>query len=1193
MKFLKFLFALVIVLTFSIEAFAQSRITARGSSIFRKVGIHRGNQVRTIFTNYGVIAQPGDQGPRGAWKYDADGYVGDISPLVGIKLPIRDYNNDGIPDTVVNVIITPVDRPGGGRFGPGGVAWGFEPIPGFANPTLNKLGEGVAMSHLTETWPLSWPDHPDWTYSGLPVVVNGVDMTPKVDWNGYFGRAQFSADQESYFWMDDNADGSMFSLYGFMPDSNDQSRRGEALQVSVRGLQWANFLAQDVLFWLYNIKNDGTTNYDQAAFGVLVGTYVGAAGDEYNDDASYFEVRESITYSYDIEPGMGGRGYIRPSANPLWQPNPFAVGYISYSFLESPGNPVDGIDNDGDNFKYSSSAPYFTTQDFQPKVVKPGDKLILIDKNTYERTSFTMPNDTVTVYSMGTPFFLNPNVTTLVEGNIDALGNVNPNAHDGIDNNLNGIIDENYAQHYRQFKKSPSGVVLIDTLNPVQHLDYLGNNTNQPMIDEKRDDGIDNNSNWNVLLDDVGLDGKANTHDLGEGDGRPTSGYQPDGTGKLVDSGEPGEPNIDKTDVDESDQLGLTSFQYFVPAGSIKMSDQRNMWSRLRPGFFDVPSSIVHNVATKGEDGDFIYGSGYFPLLAGKTERFSLALAYGDDYKGVIKTKKVAQLIYNANYNFPKPPEKPTLTAVAGDKKVTLYWDRIAEASINNVTKEKDFEGYKIYRGTDPDFTDALQITNGQGQKVFYKPIAQFDLKDGITGYFSPSSLLFELSDGAPYYLGDDSGIQNSYVDNDVTNGRTYYYAVVAYNRGNAAYDIFPAENTKFISKDAAGVISTDINTAVVVPNAPVLGYVPPSNGSQLTRLEGNSNVVPYFDALDPTRVIDASYNVTFSDSIVSGVPIAFSYTVTDANTNEIVLDNEKMSPKNGTVFNGVQLSIDTSYQRLDSIKINLSKSGWNHPSAKNLKTTVSQFTYPGINGVRSSHDYAIVFSDAYQDSSNHLTGIFGGNAPPANTKLNFKIYDVTIPDSVKRVPFIFTESSSFRRDTLSFFDQISMADPTATYMTWKIVITGDSTSNIPAARDTLYLSFNKPITSKDKFTFSSTSATTDNNKANNNMDQIRAVPNPYIVTNVFEQPLPPQVRGRGERIVDFINVPSGATIRIFTSSGDLVRTLHQDGNLNNGSVKWDLRTEEGLDISYGVYFYIVTDQGNSEKKFGKLAIIK
>ncbi|MCK7516454.1 MAG: hypothetical protein MZV64_01365 [Ignavibacteriales bacterium] len=56
------------------------------------------------------------------------------------------------------------------------------------------------------------------------------------------------------------------------------------------------------------------------------------------------------------------------------------------------------------------------------------------------------------------------------------------------------------------------------------------------------------------------------------------------------------------------------------------MSDDANMWSRLTPGFFDVPTSIQNNVATRGEDGDFVYGSGYFPLLAGRTERFSLAL---------------------------------------------------------------------------------------------------------------------------------------------------------------------------------------------------------------------------------------------------------------------------------------------------------------------------------------------------------------------------------------------------------------------------------------------------------------------------------------------------------------------------------------------------------------------------------------
>ena len=110
-----FLFAAIILLSNDFTIAQGKRVTDRGTYLFRKIGIHRGNQVRTIFNNYGVIAQPGTQGPQGAWKYDADGYVGDVSPLIGIKLPIKDYNTDGIKDTVVEVVITPVDRPGGGN----------------------------------------------------------------------------------------------------------------------------------------------------------------------------------------------------------------------------------------------------------------------------------------------------------------------------------------------------------------------------------------------------------------------------------------------------------------------------------------------------------------------------------------------------------------------------------------------------------------------------------------------------------------------------------------------------------------------------------------------------------------------------------------------------------------------------------------------------------------------------------------------------------------------------------------------------------------------------------------------------------------------------------------------------------------------------------------------------------------------
>jgi hypothetical protein len=1150
------------------EFFAQVRVTERGTSTFRKVGVHRGNQVRTVFSNFGVIAQPGSEGPRGAWKFDANGYVGDVSPLVGVRLPIRDYINassdtlDGIPDTIVSVIITPVDRPGGGESGLG-KAWGFEPIPGFADPILDEVGKGVAMSHLPETWPPFWPDQPSW-----------IDTSGKAEWNGFFGRAQVNADQESYFWLDDNNDEEWFNRHNFIPDSMDLSRRGAALQMNIRGLQWSNFLAQDVIFWLYNILNDGTETYDQVVFGTLVGTYVGVETPEWNDDASFFDVRDNITYTWDFDK------FISPAANPAWLPDPSAVGYIFYAFLESPGNPFDGIDNDNDDEPFTISAPFFEANDFLARTISAGEKIMLINRESFERTEFIVPADTVTVYSMDVPFFIEPGVTEVVEGNINVItGSVFANATDGIDNDLDGLIDENSQVNYRQFKKSPAGTVLIDTLNPVQYKDYINNlGLIDPMIDEARDDLIDNDGDWNIEFDDVGQDGKPNTNDFGEGDGMPTTG----------------EPNFDQTDVNESDQLGLTSFQYFVPAGDITMSNDVNMWSRMKPGFYDVPASIVGNVAIRGEDGDFIFGSGYFPLLPGKIQRFSLSLGFGEDLDGAIKTKRIAQIIFDANYNFPRPPEKPTMTAVPGDGKVTLYWDRVAESSIDPTLKVKDFEGYKVYKGTDPDFTDALKITNVDGQKVLWDPEFQVDLDNGLRGLFIPSPELYELTNGVPFNLGDDSGIQNFFVDNDVINGRTYYYAVVAYDRGDASKDVFPSENSKFISKDALGNITTDINTAALIPNAPVAGYVPPPTGQELERSMGNSTSSVFFEVMDPFEIQDSSYIVEFNDSLIDGISIAYSHNVINQNSGQFILNDAPLSPDNGVVFNGVRLSIDTSFQNVNSIKLDPANSFWNNPDPDDLDFQVSQFTFPsaGIFGLKDPRDYVIAFTDEYADSSDKLDQIFGPNAPPAKL-INFQVYDITERNSPIRIPFAFTESSSFRRDTLSFLDQITMAIPSAEEVTWKIVMIGDSSSKIPNGGDSLFLSIFKPFSSNDEFQFTTMKSAYSVNDAREQLDKISVVPNPYVVTNVFEQPLPPTVRGRGQRLIYFTNVPPGSTIHIFSSSGDLIRVLRHDGSLENGSVDWDVRTEEGLDVAYGVYFYVVEVEGLSDKKMGKIAIIK
>ena len=70
------------------------------------------------------------------------------------------------------------------------------------------------------------------------------------------------------------------------------------------------------------------------------------------------------------------------------------------------------------------------------------------------------------------------------------------------------------------------------------------------------------------------------------------------------------------------------------------------------------------------------------------------------------RNKEIVQEIYDNDYQFPPPPSKPSLTIVPGDSKITLYWDRIAETTMDPVLLEYDFQGYKIYKASDPNFND-------------------------------------------------------------------------------------------------------------------------------------------------------------------------------------------------------------------------------------------------------------------------------------------------------------------------------------------------------------------------------------------------------------------------------------------------------------------------------------------------------
>ena len=868
------------------SAHAQSGSGAQ----YRRTALMNANQVRTVFGNWGVIAQPANLGHRGAWRNDNNGYVGDVSILVGAEITWQGT-------TFHSVATCPVDRPTELRDQDPqtGKYWTLEPVNGF----FNANGTKIAISNDPASWPPFWPDKlndlgdPGWRTNPDP------SLSQFASWNGYFGK-KISADLETYFVMDDNNDERFNSVnnnvfrVAFKPDSFNPSRNGMGLQVGVRAMQWAQFLAKDNIFWLYEVTNTGTTNYEKAVFAMLVGTYVGVTStedyQEYSDDWSFYDPKLNLTYTGDYKAINGQR-----MKNPLWVGG---TGLVGYAFLESPGNPFDGIDNDGDADSSASGrlAPRFAATDFDSVLITPGEQIVLINDD-FTRSLFTVPNvDSVQVHTRGLTTWIRPGKTKVAEGNLlrDPQGNpvVNPNAYDGIDNNFNGLIDENYYVHYEQVKKTRTipPVNIFDIFIKLRHADYVhGLGTNLfSMIDESRNDLIDNNQNWDVRYDDVGRDGVSGTHDFGETDGLPTSGYD----NNHKDTGLPGEPHIDKTDVNESDQIGLTSFNYFSPSNSFKLGDKEALWLQLKPGFFDVPDIINFDPVNGGKpsggsDGDFIYGSGYFPLLAKGTERFSLALVFGGgngggldaDLKDLRKNKNTVQAIYDANYQFPQPPDKPTLTAVPGDHQVTLYWDRRAEATIDPVLRTKIFEGYKIYKSTDPNFSDIFTITDANGSPQGYRPLQQFDLVDGVNGYFQAPSDLFQGAAGFTFYLGSDNGLQHTYVDKEVDNGRKYYYAVVAYSKGDAIVGVYPAENTHQVSILPTGEVFHDLNVAVVVPNAKTAGYVAPANSVPLKHVAQYGTGTASYAVVDPQRIKAHNYRVEFFDTQIdslnaSGNPI-------------------------------------------------------------------------------------------------------------------------------------------------------------------------------------------------------------------------------------------------------------------------------------------------------------------------------
>lgn len=319
--------SLVFIFTFlfSINAAAQT-----SGPQFYRASVLRGNAITSVFGNWGVIAQPSDARPHGAWMDTSNGYLGDESIFIGVEFPIQDYTNDGVPDTVHSVITCPVQRPALQQdVNPQtGEPWTLMP----ESIAVNPLSQSVPLSNDTSSWPPSWK-----SAGGIPV------------WKGINVAGKIEGSLEAFFSMNDANDHRFDTPANNPYQKNFTGISGQGIRVNVRYMQFADVEVKNVLFKVYDITNSSSINYQKAVFGSLMGTYVGITGNnhspqEYDDDYSILKKNEGIVITGDYDNNC--------SRNPAWVGNvgKFAVGFVDttvnyglgsfYYFAPSNGIPL-------------------------------------------------------------------------------------------------------------------------------------------------------------------------------------------------------------------------------------------------------------------------------------------------------------------------------------------------------------------------------------------------------------------------------------------------------------------------------------------------------------------------------------------------------------------------------------------------------------------------------------------------------------------------------------------------------------------------------------------------------------------------------------------------------------------------------------------------------------------------------------
>ena len=642
----------------------------------------------------------------------------------------------------------------------------------------------------------------------------------------------------------------------------------------------------------------------------------------------------------------------------------------------------------------------------------------------------------------------------------------------------------------------------------------------------------------------------------------------------------------------------------------------------IEPNEFD----IFQKPYSYGPDITWAIAGGPMDVAPGEQVIFTFADFAGINETDLIRNAKLFQSLYDNNCATPKPPDQPVVQTSVDEGRVVLMWDDRSEFSIDPVTGNNAFQGYRVYRSTDRGNTWGTVITDVNGDPTdFYKPLAIYDYDDNQSGpHVMTDPLIY-------YNLGSNSGVKYSYVDNNIINGYEYWYAVSAYDGVDdwAGAPVDPMENPK--AKNA--FYSDNDNTIAVVAQKKAAGYSGGSIPETATHTSGKSDAILELvpadafildflgDSISPQDFESKgySYEVTFHQTTVGDTATINSWNMVNTSTGNTVVAND-VDVESGQLKHVVDGFIPV-----------FSLGSWSITSFDSTKQTVNQDTtgsiaFSGINSNSNDGTWAGFVdntpldpkpsdrpgSDLLQKDIEFRFTNDGAVATYFNATLSvietvdipFEVWSIEDNEKINSVIYMAAGSKPIYEEdadnpghykfTKNFFVMpvyedytgVGMADYyTNTDIGWMFQFNKNETLFQPG--DVYNIYFRNPLSPGNDVYHIETTADA-YTVTDSVLEEIVVVPNPYNATSVYEHIA-------FIREVQFMGLPEQCLIRIFNTAGELVQVIKHDMNspgYRGPSIEaWDLRTYNNQEVSFGVYVFHVI---SNDKEFtGKLAVIK